>query len=405
MNVEELNNNWIKIKNKVKNQIKTLELKHIETNYSKIIKLSDDILNEIKFNGDIINGLSPSNSRIDLELIDNFCQINYIKGKSFECINNYEEAMLCYEKSSNLNHGPSLLSLGRIYDENISYHDYGLAFEYYQKATYGNYKNSNSEISQSCEAKIRYADMLCEKEFFNNAKEVYKKALELSISLDDEFNNEYIENKIKEIEQADSMEIKDDKILNRYFEKTKKHLTKNQRILLMSSSISEDFLDAIKDREYYKNKPLDYSGAIMPTLKLLENVLFETIGKPFFDYCKENIDWKDAPYAFLNKNNKAYVRDLNHMELGSFVKVILIDGYEIVRPSFKTFISSVYKVEMTDKDYIDIATQLDGIRKRWRNKAAHKDIVYWDEASACIKYLIEPTHKFINTFIEKFYND
>ncbi len=96
------------------------------------------------------------------------------------------------------------------------------------------------------------------------------------------------------------------------------------------------------------------------------------------------------------------------MEIGSYIEAIRArdrKGSKGVRGCFLSYMEYSTKIKREPKIYLDMADKLDKIRRDYRNPAAHRDWIGKDLAGQCFKYLFEETIRFIENFINIFYQD
>lgn len=228
--------------------------------------------------------------------------------------------------------------------------------------------------------------------------------------LDHKLINKYLENieehikncKLK-IQELNNNKYKDDNLLN-YFSK--------DIIELMSDDNKIFILTSLNIYEYMKSKEItmDYSAALMPILKAIENIMFEIIGEKYHKFIIENEKKNhiDSKYirAFINNDNNKIVEKLDKLELG---KVQSLIGYKykdyenneitVANKYFKEFCNN-NNVKNSKDVILKMYNELDKLRIK-RNLVAHKSRVLEECVKECYDILLNDI-RFINFLYTNF---
>jgi tetratricopeptide (TPR) repeat protein len=339
----------------------------------------------------------------------------YNTGNIYSKIKDYKNSILCFEEGLKLNHIPSIYNLAATFnDENNEFYDQQLAGDLYIKAAnteYDGIGNKSVALTTLVISCINAGRTYFERDKAEKGIEMFEKALKTGGNkIPNEIRN-YINSKINSVRNPKNNNIKftskHDKVVSLLSKKTLNHLSDQHFIFIETSLLVYDFLHESK----FQN--LDYSSAIMPILKCIENILFPILGKEYLAYLNKlnNVDFSKIPINFwkLDKriNKKVLLKDIVTMDMGKYLYVISDNPYSIedeisLNASFLNFM----KLKGIDNDrfiYIDFIKKLIDVKDRYRNIASHRDIVDEHLANDCLDYLLN-TIKFINKTVETFFN-
>ena len=155
---------------------------------------------------------------------------------------------------------------------------------------------------------------------------------------------------------------------------------------------------------------LDYSSAVMPIMRCLESLLYNIIGKSFIPYLKEELeqgrlDFDELPQELVVRSRvtgkKVFIGNPDWVTLGN---ALTWTSYNIRGNNYPNDLFLDYCYEYLDNDYEKTAQQfIDGLRniKPKRNKAAHTEVVTFEDAKECNDYLLT-VNKFIAFLINNF---
>ena len=215
-----------------------------------------------------------------------------------------------------------------------------------------------------------------------------------------------IQSQILTIEELKSKDTKytekHKEVLEMFSEKAKKHLQYEHYIAIETSLLVYDFL---KNNE---NPNLDYSSAIIPILKCVEDLLFQIFGIDYFKFVKhqielkKEIDYNDLPRNFKYKNQEKLVDKVDIMEYGSIIYACCYMYKE--KPIKNIFLEFLKDRGIKDNEKIarEFVDDLIYIKDNYRNYTAHRGRIRIYQAEDCLDYLLR-TIKFINKFLEELY--
>lgn len=155
---------------------------------------------------------------------------------------------------------------------------------------------------------------------------------------------------------------------------------------------------------------LDYSSAVMPIMRCLESLLYNIIGKSFIPYLKEELeqgrlDFDELPQELVVRSRvtgkKVFIGNPDWVTLGN---ALTWTSYNIRGNNYPNDLFLDYCYEYLDNNYEKTAQQfIDGLRniKPKRNKAAHTEVVTFEDAKECNDYLLT-VNKFIAFLINNF---
>lgn len=390
-----------------------------KVDYNEAIKFSRiaiQLLQEIDLNDEYFLILNQEQKDAVLKTKTQYLRNTfYNTGNVYFLIGDTAKSIEFYTKGSDLKHIPSIFNLAAIYsEENSIFFDKSLGGDMYIEAANTEFDGNGNDNNALTIKSISYAkagSVYLERRQYDNALSMYENALREEFSPyvpNDAF--QYIQSRIRLIESIKLKESKyspkHDYVLKLLSEKAQRHLNEQHYIYIETSLLVFDFLNENK-YEY-----LDYSSAIMPILKCLENLFYPIIGVEYLNYLKtlNNIDFERIPNNFVTKNyktkEKCLVNKIDGLELGNCLYAIAYRPFSdqmILNKYFLNFMVS-RGVKQKDSIYIQFVKELGEIKDRYRNVAAHKDMVDHLLAKDCFDYLLE-TIKFINRFLENFYPD
>lgn len=215
--------------------------------------------------------------------------------------------------------------------------------------------------------------------------------------------NDHIKKCEEQIDKTKNIKYSEE-ILLRYFNK--------EIIDLISDDNKVYILTSLNIYEYMKNSEMtmDYSAALMPILKAIENIMFEILATNYHPYIAEilkdkQIDKRDIK-GFLDKDNE-FMTEIDRLEYGKILSLIgrksisFYDSSSFIIPNkYFTEFCNKNNVENSKGVIIKIYNDIDKLKDK-RNLVAHKNRVYEDCVKECYDILLEKI-KFINYLYTNF---
>ena len=384
---------------------KILEEKNAE-NLNKIIKYKEISLENYKKSWDCIESFNISGNH---DRIKEGIRILSQELSIFYYILEDEEKFFSYGKCAiEFNSLNSIYIFLKYYCDNKDYDNAAVYYNLMNKYILGMYNDPYQDTKLKDRSYHIYYKFLYDSGEYENALEVVKEYKKFII------NNELIENKLKftrpanEIIEQCQLLINKSKqnyykedILLKYFDKeTLKIISEDNKIYILTS---------LNIYEYMKSTEItmDYSAALMPILKVIENIMFEIIAKKYHSFVMEKrknsyINPKDIK-GFINQKEKTFIEKIEQLELGSAQHLIGYNHPEtnelIIRRIFVDFCIA-NGINNPRTIITTLFNELDELRNK-RNLVAHKNRVFEEVVTECYDILLNNI-KFINFLYTNF---
>lgn len=319
---------------------------------------------------------------------------------------NDEEKFLLYGKEAVKYESLNIIGVFiKYYCDKLDYNNAHIYYELMHNFDPKNFGTNYQNIVIKLYSYSNYYKFLYDIGLYGESLKIAKEAKKYYIHLDLDTNqyetlkaiNDHIRKCQEQIDNSKNIKCSEE-ILLKYF---------NREIVdLISDDNKVYILTSLNIYEYMKTAEMtmDYSAALMPILKAIENIMFEILAINYHHYMAEiiknkQIDKRDIK-GFLDKDNE-FMKKIDKLEYGKILSLIgrkSISFYDdssfIIPNKYFTDFCNKNNIGNSKSVIIKIYNDIDKLKDR-RNLVAHKNRVYEECVKECYDILLEKI-KFIN---------
>ena len=299
----------------------------------------------------------------------------------------------------------------KYYCNKLDYNNAHIYYELMHNFDSKNFGTNGQNIVIKLYSYANYYNFLYDLGLYEDSLKVAKEAKKYYIHLDLDMNqyetlkfiNTHIKKCEEQINKTKDIKYSEDKLLN-YFDKEILELISNDNKIYILTSLN--IYEYMKTTEM----TMDYSAALMPILKAIENIMFEILAINYHSFIVEvleqkQIDKRDIK-GFLNKDNE-FITEIDKLDYGKILSLIgrksinFYDGTSFIIPNrYFTEFCNKNNIINSKSVIIKIYNELDKLKDK-RNLVAHKNRVYEDCVKECYDILLDNI-KFINYLYTNF---